>query len=86
MDKTSREIVYECFVELANEMNLNINPSDEIVMNRDTGFDSLGLVTFVLGLENRTGIEFDNYLSDIREATCLKDVIDLVESVINADK
>ncbi len=39
MDKTSREIVYECFVELANEMNLNINPSDEIVMNRDTGFD-----------------------------------------------
>lgn len=83
MFKTSKEIVYECYIELAKEMNLDVEPRDEMEISRDSGFDSLGFVTFVIALEERTGLELDNYLSDIREAKKLKDIIDLIEKVRN---
>lgn len=83
MLKTSKEIVYECYIELAKEMNLDVKPSDETEISRDSGFDSLGFVAFIIALEERTGLEFDNYLADIRKAKTLKDIIDIIDNVRN---
>ena len=50
------------------------------VENRESGIDSLGIVTLVLELEERLGIELDSCLADIRKAQTIDDIIKIVQN------
>ena len=47
---------------------------------RESGIDSLGIVTLVLELEERLGIELDSCLADIRKAQTIDDIIKIVQN------
>lgn len=81
MSLKSKEMVFESFLEMCGEEGGDIVLTEDIDISRDTGFDSLGLVTFVLILEEKLGIDLDNYLGKIRECKKLQDVIDLVDEI-----
>lgn len=81
MSLKSKEIVFQSFLEMIKEEGLDIVSTEDMDINRETGFDSLGLVTFVLILEEKLGIDLDNYLGKIRECKKLQDVIDLVDEL-----
>ena len=49
-------------------------------VNRESGIDSLGIVTLVLELEERLGIELDSCLADIRKAQTIDDIIKIVQN------
>lgn len=81
MSLKSKEIVFQSFLEMIKEEGLDIVSTEDMDISRETGFDSLGLVTFVLILEEKLGIDLDNYLGKIRECKKLQDVIDLVDEL-----
>ncbi len=53
--------------------------TEETVLNRDTGIDSLGIVNLIFGFEEDLGIELDDYLADIRNAHTVRDLAEIIE-------
>lgn len=63
---------------------LKIEPENEIDLNaeisRELGFDSLGMVDFVINIEESFDIELDKYLAEIRKAPNLSEIVRIVEN------
>ncbi len=63
---------------------LKIEPENEIDLNaeisRELGFDSLGMVDFVINIEDVFDIELDKYLAEIRKAPNLSEIVRIVEN------
>lgn len=63
---------------------LKIEPENEIDLNaeisRELGFDSLGMVDFVINIEDAFDIELDKYLAEIRKAPNLSEIVRIVEN------
>lgn len=57
--------------------------SEETKLSRDNGFDSLGIVTLIVNIEDDLSIELDDYLLDIRKDISVSDLIEIVSRAYN---
>lgn len=70
--------ILECQRRIYENNGLDIEPSLEHRFDRDHGIDSLGVVDFVVNLEDELGIDLDNVLGQIRNCKTFKDIVDIV--------
>lgn len=76
-----KESVIECIETIISETVSGIVIDENTIISRESGIDSLGIVSLVLELEDKFEIDLDNYLADIRSC---KDVNSLIEVVTKA--
>lgn len=67
---------------ILKERGLNLQSSQEMTLNRECGMDSLGIVTFILNIEEELAIELDEVLGDIRRSKSISEVIEVIENAI----
>ena len=77
------KIVLEVHTQLMHADGIPKESCREMSVNRESGIDSLGIVTMVLELEERLGIELDSCLVDIRKAQTIDDIIKIVQKECN---
>ncbi len=78
--ENQKKLVIEAYREIAkNSVNKEITINDEI--SRELGFDSLGMVEFIINLEEKLDIELDNCLAEIRNAKTIGDVINILNQL-----
>lgn len=74
------KVVFECCrtVICDNGIQLpEISPNTKL--SRDNGFDSLGIVTLVLLVEEELGIELDDYLFEIRNCETIHEFANVIQ-------
>lgn len=84
-DMNMKETVIICCKEIIEKSKGNIEVDMDTVISRDTGIDSLGIVNLVLELEDKFGVELDNYLADIRKCETVRDLVDVMTGVIEKE-
>ncbi len=50
-------------------------------LNRDTGIDSLGIVSLILDIEEKLNIDLDLYLAKIRKCTTIKELAEIIQVI-----
>ena len=50
-------------------------------ISRELGFDSLGMIDFIVKIEKNLGIELDEYLGEIRKAKNIRDIIEILKEI-----
>lgn len=73
------EIVLEVHTKLMQDEGIPKESCREMRVVRESGIDSLGIVTMVLEIEERLGVDLDSCLADIRRARTIDDIIKIVE-------
>lgn len=76
-----KESVIECIETIISETASGIVVDENTLISRESGIDSLGIVSLILELEDKFEIDLDDYLADIRSC---KDVNALIEVVTKA--
>lgn len=77
--KNIDEVVKRCYQKVLDDSEIKTAIDLNMRMTRENGIDSLGMVTLILYIEEELGIELDYYLSEIRNAECLRDLINIVK-------
>lgn len=78
MSETEKKLI-EIYRSIAKgSIEHDINLDSEI--SRELGFDSLGMVNFVVEIEEEFDLELDKYLAAIRSARTLSDIVRIVEN------
>jgi len=80
--KAVEEVVLEIYRQI-NELPLDEKVDLDIDIGRENGFDSLGIVTFIVEVEDALDIDLDNKLAQIRQCKTLRDMISIIESAKN---
>lgn len=75
------EKVLECQRILYEDNNIEIEPSLEDNFDIEHGINSLGVVNFIVDLEDLTGMDFDNVLGKIRGCSKFRDIVDIIKSM-----
>lgn len=78
-----KKIVIEAYKEVLKNNNLNITPDLNNVVERESGLDSLGMVDFVVAIEDSLNISLDPILANIRQSNTINDIVDLIEKLID---
>lgn len=73
--------VLECQKRLYKENEIALEPFLDHEFDRNHGIDSLGVVNFVVDLEDELGIELDNVLGQIRNCKTFNEVADVVSTL-----
>lgn len=73
--------ILECQGRLYEDNDIDLEPSLEHEFDRDHGIDSLGVVNFVVDLEDELGVDLDNVLGKIRNCKTFNDVADIVSAL-----
>lgn len=78
MNETEKNLIdiYKCMLKVVPENEVDINAE----ISRELGFDSLGMVDFVINIEETFDIELDNYLAEIRKAKYLSEILRIIEN------
>lgn len=79
MKKRVLEIMNNYFAshEINNVLTL------ETFINRDSGFDSVGFMQIIIQIEEEFSIELDSYLDEIILCDRIRDLVEIVEKVVN---
>lgn len=77
-----KEIVLETYAEVLRDNNLDIEPNLDNKLGRESGLDSLGIVDFIVGLEDKLDISLDKSLKDIRESNSIGEIVSIIEKNI----
>ena len=77
-----KETVIMCCREIIEKSRGNIEVDMDTAISRDKGIDSLGIVNLVLELEDKFGVELDNYLADIRKCETIRDLVDVMTGIV----
>lgn len=77
------KIVLDVHTKLMGEEGIYKVSNKEMRVGRECGIDSLGIVTMVLEIEERLGVDLDSCLADIRRARTIDDIIKVVEEKCN---
>ena len=77
--KDVKEIVLKQHTNLMNSRGVNKQSSEDMTFGRDDAIDSLGIVEFILGVEEELGIELDGCLQKIRLSKTVGEVIQIIE-------
>lgn len=67
-----KEKVLECCEMIIAESDVNVVVTEELELTRESGIDSLGLVSLVLELEDALEIDLDEYLLEVRNCKTIK--------------
>jgi acyl carrier protein len=78
MDNNLYHVVLDSYKEVLESNGLEITPDLNNKVGRESGLNSLGIVQFVIGIEERFGMNFDPILADIRKCSTVKDIADLI--------
>lgn len=73
--------VLECQGRLYSDNDIDLEPSLEHEFDRDHGIDSLGVVNFVVDLEDELGVDLDNVLGKIRSCKTFNEVVDIISNM-----
>ena len=63
-----------CPTRIENDVDINSE------ISREVGFDSLGMVDFIIQIEEGFDIQLDSYLSEIRTSGKLSDIVRIVQN------
>lgn len=80
------KIVLEVHTKLMQDEGISKESCREMKVDRESGIDSLGIVSMVLEIEEQLGIELDNCLADIRRARTIDDIIKIVQKESSKQK
>ncbi len=75
------KIVIESCQEVIREKNKDIQVDANTKISRDSGIDSLGIVSLVILLEEKLNIDLDDYLVEIRECEDVQGLIDVISKI-----
>ena len=76
-----KEKVLECQRRIYEDNMIDLEPSLEHGFDRDHGIDSLGVVNFVVDLEDELGVDLDNILGQIRNCKTFNEVADVISAL-----
>lgn len=79
--KNVAEIVLECHKEILIKSNIDMELSLDNPFGRESGIDSLGIVDFVLSIEEKLGIDLDEKLSNIRKCKTIRELVEIIEKI-----
>ena len=68
--------IYKKISNIDSENDVDINSE----ISREVGFDSLGMVDFIIQIEEGFDIQLDSYLSEIRTSGKLSDIVRIVQN------
>lgn len=74
-------IVIKCCQEVVSENHSDIEVDMDICLTNELGFDSLGIVSLVLLLEEKLEMDLDEYLMEIRNSN---NVAQLIQAICRA--
>ncbi|WP_419871391.1 phosphopantetheine-binding protein [Candidatus Pristimantibacillus sp. PTI5] len=80
------QIVLESYAKVLEEANLNFKPSLDVVIGRDSGLDSLGLVNLMIEIEEALDITLESVLVEIRQSHKLNELVALVQRALEVCK
>ena len=83
--KNVREVVLEQHTILMNSKGIDKKSSNDMAFGRDDAIDSLGIVEFILGVEEELGVELDGCLPEIRSCKTVGEVIQIIEEFCGKD-
>ena len=69
--------IYKKISNIDSENDVDINSE----ISREVGFDSLGMVDFIIQIEEGFDIQLDSYLSEIRTSGKLSDIVRIVQNL-----
>lgn len=75
------DVVLMCHEELLKKANIDMQPSLDNQIGSETGIDSLGIVEFVMLLEEELDIELDDKLREIRKCKTFREVVSTIEKI-----
>jgi acyl carrier protein len=74
------EVVLESYKRVVPESILeNMIPSLDMSIGRNSGLDSLGIVNFLVEIEEALNISLDSVLTDIRHSRKMSEIVSLIE-------
>jgi phosphopantetheine attachment domain protein len=77
LNKTIKKDVYAIIMEIDNRITVEkIVKSKNLIS--DLGFNSIKMITFIVEVERKFGIEFDDDL-DVRKLDCLEGILHTIE-------
>jgi acyl carrier protein len=79
-----KNTVLACYKQLLVERGISIDGSEisiDTTITRNNGLDSIGIVNFLMILEESLGKELDEVLTEIRNSKTLRDIADLLERI-----
>ena len=68
--------IYKKISNIDSENDVDINSE----ISREDGFDSFGMVDFIIQIEEGFDIQLDSYLSEIRTSGKLSDIVRIVQN------
>ena len=71
-------IVIKCCQEVTSENHSDIEVDMDTELTNDLGFDSLGVVSLVLLLEENLEIDLDEYLMEIRDSNSVAQLVQVI--------
>ena len=71
------------FQQILDESGIDAVITNETVLSRDMGIDSLGIVNLIFGIEEDLEIELDDYLAEIRNAHTVRELSEIAEKAYN---
>ena len=73
------EVVLSCQAELLKSKNIDMQPNLDNPFGRESGIDSLGIVNFIMDIEEKLNIDLDDKLSDIRKCKTFREVVEIIK-------
>lgn len=74
--------VIDLVKKVTNREEINL----ETKLERDIGIDSLGIVTLILEIEDKFCINCDDFLNQIRNASQVKDLCNIISIIVENHK
>jgi len=78
-----KEVVLGCYENLVKEKGVDITPDLEVRIRRENGLDSLGIVNFIVEIEEELDASLDSVLKEIRKVKTLGELVTLIEKAIS---
>ena len=73
-----KNIVIKCCQEVISENHSDIKLDMGTELTNDLGFDSLGIVSLILLLEENLNIDLDEYLMEIRDCNSVDQLVQVI--------
>lgn len=75
-------LILEAYKELMEENGMiNMEVNLDVKIGRESGLDSLGIVNFIVILEEKLDMNLDKVLVDIRKCTSLREIAKVLQEV-----
>lgn len=80
------EVVFKVHNDLMKSKGIDKQSAYDMEIRPRNGIDSLGIVTMIMDMEEKLGIELDDYLMRIRKSKTIGELITIVKEAYNCQK